>query len=405
MVSWFLIGLRTVRIDMSTGRVVVQHLDGLARDCHIDSMADVVASVDADLVARTVRFELVDDGPTLTVDLPATVYALPPGPVVYLDQNHWINVARSILSPGRVEPKSELEPARMLVEAARKREITLPLSAGHIVERGRSQVTQRRRDLGRVMADLSRGWFMRHPTAVRREEVMKALRSGASQPIRSGVRGPVFTCSPVDLFSSKSTRDNPEPGSDYATHRAHGLTLEARVSRLIALCAVVATILDEGPTETGEVLTRAAGWAREHDDLSQFLGSTERTREQRQIAARTKVLVDLGDELKIWARASGMTATEFGEWFRDASQTGLPGLPYMGRVHEVVQRRLANSDDRWEANDLIDLHYLSCAAGYADVVVAESKHGNYLRLAGPRVTSGATVVTGLRDCLEPTGLG
>jgi hypothetical protein len=56
----------------------------------------------------------------------------------------------------------------------------------------------------------------------------------------------------------------------------------------------------------------------------------------------------------------------------------MAAMPYLGRLEQVIFHRLRNADDRWEANDLNDLNFLACAAGYADVVVGEKKTTAYL---------------------------
>lgn len=398
-------GIRGVRIDMVDGSLTVQGLDGRVVEDRATLTADVVSAVDVDFVARTCSLAFIDGGPMVVVDFPATVFAPPPGKVVYLDQNHWINLARAIKSPDKVTPKSELDPALALIEAVRQREITLPLSAAHMVERGRSGSSRQRGDLGQVMAELSRGWFMRNPIAVRRGEFHRMLRLRASNASPPQLPGPVFTCSPAEFFASPSIPGAMLPPFDYTNRPDHGTGLAAQLLRLSTLLAHVSTIVDPSPVYTSEGVARAAGWASDHDRLAQFLGSTDRERWQRQLAIRGKVLADLGDEIAIWALTSGMTVDEFSEWFLVTSEIDLPRMPYMGRVHEVAQLRLANSDDRWEANDLHDLHFLSCAAGYADVVVAEKKHGNYLRRAQPCVNRGATIVTRLQQCLEDLARG
>lgn len=394
------IGLRRVRIDRADGRVEVERLDGVVLAWRTRTVEDAVASADLDLVAGRCVLKLADGGPAITIDFPATVFALPPGRIVYLDQNRWINVARAVLTPEQVTPESEREPAAALADAADRSELTLPLAAAHLVELSRAGRARRRRELGGVMADLSNGWFMRSPLAVRREKVMAALRARASRATEGRRRPPVFTCSPVGFFSSLSTAADPEPDVDFGGHPLHGVDSTAQMTRLDALLALVAMIVDERPLDTMGGRAAAAGWASGHDELGQFLGTTPRSRGQRQLAVRAKVLADLGDELATWAWASGMSTAEFGEWFTVTSESDLRQMPYMGRVHEVAQLRLANRDDRWEGNDLNDLHFLSCAAGYADVVVAERKHGNYLRRVAPRATSGAEVVTSLRDAAE-----
>jgi hypothetical protein len=394
------IGFRRVRIDRADGRAEVERLDGAIFAWRTRAVDDVVASAELDLVARRCVLERTDGAPAITVDFPATVFARPPGPIVYLDQNRWINVARAVLKPEQVTPASERKPAEALADAAHGNELTLPLAAAHLVELAQAGSARRRRELGGVMADLSSGWFMRSPLAVRREETTAALRARTPRPTDAGPRPPVFTCSPVGFFSSQSTAADPEPDADFGGHSLHGIDPAGQMKRLDALLALVATIVDERPLDTTAGRAASAGWARGHDELGQFLGTTPRSRGQRQLAVRARVLADLGDELAIWAWASGMSLTEFGEWFKVTSESDLRRMPYMGRVHEVVQLRLANRDDRWEGNDLTDLHFLSCAAGYADVVVAERKHGNYLRRVAPRVTSGAEVFTSLRDAAE-----
>jgi hypothetical protein len=56
-------------------------------------------------------------------------------------------------------------------------------------------------------------------------------------------------------------------------------------------------------------------------------------------------------------------------------------MPYGGRLYEVLYHRLRNADDTWERNDLIDMNFLCCAAGYADIVVGEKQTTEYLRRA------------------------
>jgi hypothetical protein len=62
----------------------------------------------------------------------------------------------------------------------------------------------------------------------------------------------------------------------------------------------------------------------------------------------------------------------------------------------VLYQRLRNSQEKWVRNDLTDLMYLCCAAGYADIVVAEKATAHRLASAKPRTTPGASVVKNLR---------
>jgi hypothetical protein len=99
------------------------------------------------------------------------------------------------------------------------------------------------------------------------------------------------------------------------------------------------------------------------------------------------------------------------EWTHAAGLNALPDMPYLGRVVEVITERLRNADDAWEGNDLNDVHFLTCTAGYADVVVGERKTSEYLRRAEGLVPKGAFVCRTLPEAIEhlrggrSTGLG
>ncbi|MFF3264801.1 hypothetical protein ACFYWO_37270 [Streptomyces sp. NPDC002932] len=49
------------------------------------------------------------------------------------------------------------------------------------------------------------------------------------------------------------------------------------------------------------------------------------------------------------------------------------GSPALGLFREMLHSRHLNKGTTWRTNDLTDMVYLSCAAGYADFVVCE-KH-------------------------------
>jgi hypothetical protein len=64
---------------------------------------------------------------------------------------------------------------------------------------------------------------------------------------------------------------------------------------------------------------------------------------------------------------------------------------------EITHIRLRNPQDAWVENDLIDMLFLSCAAAYADFVVAERKATHLLRQASHWTSSGAAVYATLRE--------
>ena len=65
-----------------------------------------------------------------------------------------------------------------------------------------------------------------------------------------------------------------------------------------------------------------------------------------------------------------------------------------------MHRRLMNTSNRWESNDLVDLMFLPLAAAYADHVVCERKTALDLRAVASEVPPGATVHRTIEELLE-----
>ncbi len=49
----------------------------------------------------------------------------------------------------------------------------------------------------------------------------------------------------------------------------------------------------------------------------------------------------------------------------------ITAMPSLGLFREVLEQKHLNPGTTWYNNDLSDLMYLTCAAGYADYVVSE----------------------------------
>jgi hypothetical protein len=110
----------------------------------------------------------------------------------------------------------------------------------------------------------------------------------------------------------------------------------------------------------------------------------------------------LRSEFDIAGAASdvGLDTAGLDTWLTDGLEEDLARMPYLGRQYEVIHQRLSNADDHWEGNDLTDINFLACAAGYADVVVGEKKASEYLKRVAPKVTEGAFVCRRLSDAVE-----
>jgi hypothetical protein len=76
-----------------------------------------------------------------------------------------------------------------------------------------------------------------------------------------------------------------------------------------------------------------------------------------------------------------------------------PELPATGVFREMLHERHLNKGTVWRHNDLTDMVYLSCAAGYADFVVCERHMGNVLTQGLKRLRRPTLVFRRLRDAV------
>lgn len=302
----------------------------------------------------------------------------PSSPVVYLDQNHWVMLARLQWAPHKLT--AHREGYERLMGLARDRAITLPLSSAHAFETGRKDGRQRR-ELATTMLQLSRGWQMRTPLKVRREELVcsiAGLRPNAPLWLR-----PVFTLDPDALFD----------GSDYLGESSPDRDLHAR---LTWASAIAATLIEDEREDNQVAREKTERWAQLYAARGVELGESNASREEKRDSARAAILEDFTNDLA-GAAAAGLDPEAWEDWLQN-SEDSIATMPAMGRIQEITAQRLSNPQYPWRVNDLTDMHFLSCAAGYADFVLAEAATTHDLRRAESRVPAGACI------CRSPTEL-
>ena len=306
-----------------------------------------------------------------------------PRPVVYLDQNHWIALAKSLVRPETLDAAA-LEACLAIVELARRRRIVLPLSSAHLIETGRRR-GRSRYDVAATMLQLSRGWQMLSPLKVRRAELVAVLASYVGRASEPPESTDVFVLEPGALFAVPLGDANvARPPDVRAVHWAESLSH---------------VLLDDEPVDEVRGPALAASWATTHHDLAQYQRSVDMPKEHKRINARARLLADLAREVAEAAAFAQLEQESLSQWVMAPAEQSLLTAPYVGRLHEVTHDRLSNADDRWEPNDLNDVHFLACAAAYADVVVAERKTSEYLRRAARRTPAGAFVCRKLGDAV------
>ncbi len=301
--------------------------------------------------------------------------------IVYLDTNAWSWVAT--VHHGRGLPaEAETAAARRLIERAEDDDVLLPFSAGHLVE------LTRRFDAPRVehactVLQLSRGWRMRNPVHVRTEEMVEAMAA-------DGAARPAVFAPTADGFFTESIK--PSPPADFPEPLAT-LYVEG-----VEAMGVLETMLepDAIPDEGG--LSAASGWAVALQDMSRQMRAEGRSREEVRRFAGARVLMDLAAESVQAAKRAGVNLEQAVELLLSADDP-VGKMPYLARQRGVITGRLADPKQRWEANDLIDINNLCCAAGYADVIVCERNAAHYLRASRP-IPAGAVVTRRLSEAVK-----
>lgn len=307
--------------------------------------------------------------------------------VVYLDQNQWSAVDNVRHSPAKVA-EEDRDAARRLAEWVRQRRIVLPASSGHYYETTKRFDQKKRYSLGLTVLQLSRGWQMRDPIQVRRDEIHDAFRRRFPGEPESR-NGAVFTLMP-NVLHGPWRGDKPyAPPADFPPDAAF------QHQALTSATALMDVMLDAERIEP----CPEAGWALANQQFSDWLDGEDRTSQQKRKSIDALLLSDLRTEIAEEAHAAGGTLEQFQEWFPDQFLEDIPQLPATGVFSEMLHDRHLNKGTVWRHNDLTDMVYLSCAAGYAEFVVCERHMGNVLRQGLKRLNRPTLIFRRLRDAV------
>lgn len=390
----FPLGVSTVRgvpvtwvaIDLETRTVSFRFSDGRRVDVPMPS--DMLAEP-----SNLQRIELNVDAAQLSVTMPgeqALVELRHPGqdvealragrPMIYLDQNHWSQIAAARHGHRPVR-EDERQAALRVADLAEAGTILLPVSAGHLVETTPLHGARRVALAGTVLA-LGRGWQMRNPLSVRAEELLRAVRGADS------AASDVFVPAMDGFLGSSqcSTTAVEMSGEVLATcasaEQMTATALEQLASPVPAVLGLYDAIIDEEaiPDDDGVARVAAEGWARGLEELAAMLRGADEPADVVRRAAGARMLVDMIDDI---VRVAGLVGITPEAVIDRLTTTGDPvaRMPFLAQMRQMLFARLRNAGQSWEANDLVDIMFLCCAAGYADLVVGERGAVGYLRQA------------------------
>lgn len=306
---------------------------------------------------------------------------------VYLDQKDWSQLARALSSPNEAS-EQDLSDAEQLANWVESRVVILPISSGHYYETTKWTVAERRLPLGLVMLRLSRGWQLRDPLQVRRNEVRSALRAFASLdfPPPEGEDG-VVTLHPDSLRESRSKHIRAPK------HFPPDLALAYRAA--VSATSHIEVILDQDHL----VPDQLNSWELANQDFSDWLDVEPRDANQKRKCIDLFLLADFKQVIAEEALAAGITPEQMTEWIEQRFAHDLASMAATGLYREMVHNKHLNKGYRWEHNDLVDMTYLTCAAGYCDFVVCERSATAALDSGQRRLGRERTVFRNLRQAL------
>jgi hypothetical protein len=304
--------------------------------------------------------------------------------VVYLDQKDWRTLRDARFEPEAIQSAEERVAADSLIQSVEERRVILPFSSAHLAETTRWRADPvRRYQLGLTILQLSRGWQLRDPLAVWEGELRAAL---ARRGQMSNLSVPdVITLEPNAALAGRSEQYRP---STYLP-ADHALATSA----LASLSACFSTMLDEDPIEPVPV----PGWAQRQQQLSDWLTESRPSRQAADRALDQFFIADTAHEIARAAQAVSISRSQLEAWIEHGTARDVPLMPALGLFREVLRERHLNGRNTWEQNDLTDMAYLTCAAGYADHVVGERHFTHQVSKAALRLGRDVSVHRNLRQ--------
>ncbi|MEO6533583.1 MAG: hypothetical protein ABIO06_08420 [Pseudolysinimonas sp.] len=379
--------------DPEVTRVILS--DGSSRDMPGGKWPDLDSSLDLVLVAFEPAMIVFRSRETdwIYPELPRPNNLAPvlERPLVYLDQNHWSTLSKATYDRDRV-PAREMAAADKVIALAKAGRIILPMSSGHLSETGAWGDDESRYRLGLTILQLSRGWQLRDPHSVRRQEFVRDLRSVANLEI--GSLPEVITLEPwaiqerLDANSSSFALEGVFSGAD--TLFLFEILLAGNVYASMFLNT------DSLPRDP------PGGWTAAQQKFTDWLaGENARSAREKRASAEVFALNDIAKELAEAAVEAGVTPALVSDWMLDKWWNNkIETMPATMIFRNLLVDKHLEPATRWEDNDLTDLWFLAAAAGYSDYVVGEKRTTGLLRQVKQRLSLPVTVVRSLADLVD-----
>ena len=227
-----------------------------------------------------------------------------------------------------------------------------------------------------------------NPLHVRRLELESALSERYCQPV-AVQQPPVITLDPEAVFAGRP--------SDVAPV-ASDLPVDAqRIVNLLRCASGLFDAMLDAEHLSRRPRIRAGRWSPTVRRLP-----TRRSDERRDEAPSDLPEVLLEPRVRACQRrhSARMIPQRMSDWSRNYCEQALYSMPALGLYREVIHEKLSDVRLRWRDNDLIDMIYLTTAAGYCDYVVAERAHASHIGNALRRLGRPVNVHRSVRSLVE-----
>lgn len=329
-------------------------------------------------------------GDIIETELPTLLHRVPSGkrPIIYLDQRDWSLLAKIVSDPKNVKESENVDAAKQLISMVHDHKIILPMSMSHLGETSWWKDDQRRYSLALTLTQLSRGWQMRYPIEVWKYELHQAFSNRFREMALPSLD--VFT---LDGCAAEH-RDNSQKTATPPSEWPEGVEYTRRA--MVCMMSYIDAALTTDPSPRNPITE----WV----DRNQFI-TDELAKVRRPSAIPEIMRVLLLDEIGLPTIAKVASKYQCDEqqltdWVKQHLFPDLRSMNSFGLWSDIFQVRHLDASTKWKANDLLDMLFLTCAAGYADYVLGERAATSYISQAAKRLGRSVKVYSKMSDLVD-----
>jgi hypothetical protein len=337
------------------------------------------------------------------VDRSAAEYVWPgilmrpwPTQLVYLDLNHWIQLAKAAIGhPAGAPHRDALD---ILRDAKASGRIVCPLSATHYMEMAAITDPRQRADVAAIMEELSRFATLLSRTVVIRVEIEALLDAVARPRPDPYVQVPLVAFGSGPAFGVRGGLRIRSTAGDDVTEEVrldHRDGVEEFDRRLAEAELRLERAVLRGPTDAEVPALKARGW----DPTSARRFAERRAKEEREQAARLDAEPKWRTGRLRDVVAARYVALEINEMLFEAlaardlkledvwrdpptARNLVDSMPSADVCVSLTRGAHRNPQTNWTANHIFDIDALSLSVPYCDVVATDSHACHLLKAAG-----------------------